>query len=129
VIFRDKGCSKCSNGKTFTILYPNGTEHGESFGKQSDAQDLADELNKAYELGRQSEITEATQPPDVVYIRVRRMKIGFSGKLPEGKLRYWRPLEDMFKTIKNAVAYCPSVKTDLIYECKCLGNANDCERY
>jgi len=57
----DSGCCLCGNGKTWNVIDPDGIASGTSYGDKEDAEDLADELNRAFHLGQVKERAEAKQ--------------------------------------------------------------------
>jgi len=48
----DNGCSKCGAGRNWVVVDPDGTRGGTSYGLQEDADDLAEDLNRAFNRRR-----------------------------------------------------------------------------
>lgn len=48
------GCSKCGNEKEWLVIQPDDVALGRTFDNPNDAEEMAEELNRAYELGRKS---------------------------------------------------------------------------
>lgn len=48
------GCSECGDKKTWHIIKPDGMALLIGFGEREVADEMAEELNRAYELGRES---------------------------------------------------------------------------
>lgn len=48
----NNGCSKCGAGRTWVVVNPDGYAGGTSYGLEEDAQDLAEDLNIAFNRGR-----------------------------------------------------------------------------
>lgn len=44
----DNGCDHCSQGRTWTVVGPDGIAEGVSYGDRESADDLADAMNRAY---------------------------------------------------------------------------------
>ena len=49
-----EGCEKCGAERTWTLIGPDRYAIGISYGKQEDAEEMADDLNEAFEKGKQS---------------------------------------------------------------------------
>ncbi|HZV46892.1 MAG TPA: hypothetical protein VFG06_06070 [Thermodesulfovibrionales bacterium] len=47
----NEGCTHCGHNKTWAVIQPDGILLGTTYGIEEDAQDMADELNDAYEAG------------------------------------------------------------------------------
>lgn len=52
------GCECCGDGKTWTVVMPDGVAMGQSFFNSEDAESLADLLNDAFDAGRASKLLE-----------------------------------------------------------------------
>jgi hypothetical protein len=65
--------------------------------------------------------------PEVLYIQVRRKKIGFSGRLGRDQLRRWASgsNEPVFTSLDGILEYCHLVDEDMIYECRRLGSREE----
>lgn len=48
----DNGCSKCGAGRNWVVVDPEGIRGSTSYGLEEDAQDLAEDLNRAFNAGR-----------------------------------------------------------------------------
>ena len=54
IVIDHRGCTYCERGKTWTIKCPNGYCIGQSYDERTDAKDIADMLNNAYEEGKKA---------------------------------------------------------------------------
>jgi hypothetical protein len=48
----ENGCSKCCNGRTWTIIGPDGDGVGKSFHDEEYAEEISEMLNRAYYFGK-----------------------------------------------------------------------------
>jgi hypothetical protein len=51
----ESGCEHCGAGKMWLIIDPDGIAGGTSYGDKEEADDLAQELNRAFHLGQAKE--------------------------------------------------------------------------
>lgn len=63
--------------------------------------------------------------PDTVYIWVRHKKIGFTGTISPGMLRYFESGQGLYRTLNGVLDVCCMVGEDAIYECKQLGSRQE----
>ena len=48
----DNGCRTCGQGRNWVVVDPDGIRGSTSYGLQEDAEDLAEDLNRAFNRGR-----------------------------------------------------------------------------
>jgi hypothetical protein len=76
----DNGCVGCGAGRTWTIVRPDGCTIGISYGDFADADDVAEMLNEAYWIGRNS-----SKKPKKAFNEASRKSIGKRRKKTEPK--------------------------------------------
>ena len=53
-----KGCKCCRAGRTWMVVDPNESAGGTVYGNKEDADEIAEMLNEAFELGRKSAVEQ-----------------------------------------------------------------------
>ena len=48
----NNGCRECGHGRNWVVVDPDGIRGGTSYGLEEDADDLAEDLNRAFNRGR-----------------------------------------------------------------------------
>jgi hypothetical protein len=69
-------CDKCGGGKTWNVIGPNGQALSTSWSDEEHAQDVADECNSAFDLGRNSSgrFTQARLADEAVQAKVLEVR-------------------------------------------------------
>lgn len=50
----DEGCEKCQDGRTWTVIRPDGVALGTSWADEEEAEYMAEMMNMAYKAGQES---------------------------------------------------------------------------
>lgn len=48
------GCEKCGSGRTWSVVGPDGSALGISYGYEEDADEMAEALNESFDAGRKA---------------------------------------------------------------------------
>lgn len=56
VVLENQGCSHCGAGKMWDIVDSDGFATGTSYGSDEDAQDVCDDMNMAFNRGREDRV-------------------------------------------------------------------------
>lgn len=71
---------------------------------------------------REIETPPCRMLPEKIFIEVREKKIGFTGKIDDGHLRFFAALPYIWTELKDAINAHKFVPEGVIYECKMLAS-------